>query len=79
MTPEQTRYISTLKVGEAAFYAEGSAEPVLVRISNPWELEMNSTGRLSRPVNNEEIEMLERNVEEHTLKVWSILPADDLS
>jgi hypothetical protein len=71
MTEEQRKYVSTFPTGEAALFTEGLSEPVRLDMLNPWDDDdMKPEGRWTQKPTEENQEVLEREVEEHTAKVW---------
>lgn len=79
MTPEQTKHITTLSTGQAAFFAEGVVEPILLQMANPWDEEFDSSHpeRFPRPELAEDQEMVELAAENQTLDDWSQTDKDD--
>ncbi len=75
MSAEQTNYVATLSTGEAAIFTEGLTEPILLQMVDPWLLRKTLDPSLTyatRPFDPDEQEILERDVEAHTIRTWSV-------
>lgn len=70
MNQEQTRYVATLRPGEATVYTDQLDESLLLHMSNPWQSEPTPAGQRTKPTNSQQQRQLEQEVETHTQQAW---------